>query len=82
MDRDTLPKALVNRGHESETAWYGIDQVLAVVRKSLAGEWQWPKNSRCKYIEVRIDMRSGLCLLRDGHGQMISMEELFRQNQG
>lgn len=76
---DLKPSAIVNEGHASATPWYHLRQVLDVVRASICGEWAWPRNVNCKYIDVRIDMRSGECLIRDRHGKVITMEELTRQ---
>ena len=42
-------------------------------------KWKWGKNSRCKYIELRIDTRSGECQIKDRDGELISLEQLMYQ---
>lgn len=59
--------------------WDKLAVVTEIVAKSLSGEWLWWMNSRCKYINVRIDMRSGDCLITDNHGQRIGPAELRHQ---
>lgn len=41
--------------------------------------WIWTRNPRCKYIDLRIDMRDGDFVLLDRSGQRISIEELEKQ---
>lgn len=41
--------------------------------------WTWTKNTECKYIELRIDMRDGRCIIRNRDGELISLEELKSQ---
>lgn len=60
--------------------WDCVDDVLAVLELARKGEWEWFGNSKCKYIELRIDMRDGYCILRDREGNRISPDELRRQN--
>ncbi len=44
--------------------------------------WNWVKNPTCKYINVRIDMRTGVCRLEDGDGNHITVEQLAKQEGG
>lgn len=55
--------------------WLRLDEVLAVVRDP---GWSWTRNSRCKYVSIRMDTRthSNLCVIYDRHGLAITMEEL------
>lgn len=41
--------------------------------------WQWIKNSRCKYVQLRIDMRDGGFIIQDRHGKRISLDQLKYQ---
>lgn len=43
-------------------------------------DWQWPYNSRCKYVTITVDMRSGICALSDRHNKEIKLEELLKQH--
>ena len=38
--------------------------------------WVWIRNPRCKYIELRIDMRSGDFIIRNRDGEPITFEQL------
>ena len=60
--------------------WDDIRDVLPVLKKSIAGEWNWGRNRKCKYIEVRIDMRDGKCIIKDRHGNRINPEDLRHQD--
>lgn len=53
--------------------------VLPVFQDSLAGRWKWGRNPKCKYIEVRIDMRDGGCIICDKDGNRINPEDLAHQ---
>ena len=63
--------------------WDSIDDVIPVVKASMSKElprkWSWVANSRCKYIELRIDMRDGGCIIKDRKGNRISPAELNYQ---
>lgn len=56
-----------------------IKAVQQTIKDSLSGRWWWAKNSRCKYIDIRIDMRDGKCVLMDRESQRISIEDLQKQ---
>ena len=43
------------------------------------GGWTWIKNSDCKYIQLRIDMRDGGFVICDGEGRRISFDALKYQ---
>lgn len=58
--------------------WVPLSKVMAIIKKS-NGSWWWFKNTRAKYIELRIDMRTFHCTLKDRHGDYISLEELEYQ---
>ena len=53
--------------------------VLPVLKAAQEGRWSWTKNFDCKYIEVRIDMRSGHCIIENRNGQRINPEDLASQ---
>lgn len=60
--------------------WDDIADVLAVLKLIAAGRWCWTKNTRCKYIDVRIDMRSGACIIKDRDGKRILPQDLEHQH--
>lgn len=62
--------------------WDHVDDVLAVIERMRSGEWYWGSNSRCKYIELRIDTRDGGCILRDRESVRISPAQLAKQLNG
>jgi len=44
-----------------------------------SNRWAWFKNSKCKYISLRIDMRDGGFIILDRDDNRISLEELKSQ---
>ncbi len=38
--------------------------------------WSWTKNSECKYIDIRIDMRDGGFILRNRNDKRIELKDL------
>lgn len=44
--------------------------------------WSWIWNTRCKYINLRIDMRDGHCLIFDKDNNPITLEQLEYQIEG
>lgn len=61
--------------------WQHISRFLAVLEKAVRhdGSWEWFANNRCKYVGVRVDMRTGHCTLTDREGLPITFEELEYQ---
>jgi hypothetical protein len=59
--------------------WDHIDDVLPVLEAARTGRWSWLENSMCKYIELRIDMRDGGCVIKDRDGKRIEPEQLRHQ---
>lgn len=53
---------------------------LQRITELLKSEWCWTKNVKCKYIELRIDMRDGHCLIKDRNGTEISIRDLEYQS--
>jgi hypothetical protein len=52
--------------------WHHFNDVVPVLKAAQAGEWHWFENTRCKYIELRIDMRDLGCIIKDREGQRIT----------
>lgn len=59
--------------------WDNIDDFIGVLQAAREGKWQWLWNTRCKYVELRVDMRDGGCIIRDRHGNRIDPKELAYQ---
>jgi len=51
-------------------------QVIEWTQSVCAGEWSWLRNSRCKYVTVRLDTRAGAHALLDRDGHEITLDEL------
>lgn len=58
--------------------WDKWADLASVVDLALARKWSWARNTECKYVDVRIDMRDGGCIIRV-KGKRISPERLAWQ---
>lgn len=59
--------------------WTPIQDILKVILLAQNSGWMWYWNTRCKYVELRIDMRDQCALIRDREGKLISLEQLQYQ---
>jgi hypothetical protein len=59
--------------------WDHVQSFINVLQQMRDGRWTWLRNSRCKYVELRVDMRSGHCIIRDRDGKRINPEDLAFQ---
>jgi len=70
---------------EKNNIWDDIREVFPAIQKALSlrkeYKWSWIRNSRCKYISVRIDMRDGACILMDRNGNRILVKDLLFQHE-
>ena len=64
---------------QAANVWDHVDDALAVIELARAGKWNWCENTQCKYIELRIDMRDGGCIVKDREGKRIDPETLRKQ---
>lgn len=61
--------------------WDDIDDFIKVLQDMRDGKWLWCySNFDNKYIELRVDMRDGGCIIKNGNGDRISPEQLAYQN--
>lgn len=60
-------------------AWDSIDDFIAVLEQMRAGKWKWVYNSKCKYVDLRVDMRDGACIIKDLEGRRIDPKDLAYQ---
>ena len=56
--------------------WVSLSEVIDVLNDP---EWEWWRNSKCKYLVIRLDMRDGKCLISDRNGKPLTVEELKAQ---
>jgi len=59
-----------------------IDHVVPIVELARRHKWFWfanPLREKVKYITVRIDMRTGHCIILDADGKRINPEDLAHQ---
>ena len=59
--------------------WVPVSELVEHIQKALDNGWVWYKNSRCKYVSVRIDTRDGHSILCDRDGKVITLEEFDKQ---
>jgi len=76
MEKD--PNLTVNE-KAAMNLWDHLDDFLVVYNKMKEDDWQWYKNTDCKYVDLRIDMRDGGCIIRNGSGKRISPGQLAWQ---
>ena len=59
-----------------------IDRIMLVLARSRDGRWSWARTAKCecKYIDVRIDMRTGDCIILNRESEIITIEQLEEQN--
>ncbi len=60
--------------------WGSINPVLSFIDLVLQKKWRWIKNSKCKYVNLRIDTRDLSCIIEDRHGNEITIEQLLEQS--
>lgn len=41
--------------------------------------WSWVRNSKCKYVSLRFDMRDGAFVIQDKEGNRVYLEDLQYQ---
>jgi hypothetical protein len=73
QDPETL-----QRMRETNT-WHSFNEVVPILKAAQAGTWHWYENTRCKYIELRIDMRDLGCIIKDREGLRITLQTLAYQ---
>lgn len=60
--------------------WDRLFEVLPTIEAAKNGKWSWMNNGQCKYIDLRIDMRTGHCILSDRDGKRINPEDFSKQS--
>lgn len=63
----------------ADNIWDHLSQIFPILKSARKGQWSWLNNGRCKYIDLRIDMRTGHCILSDKDGTRINPEDFAKQ---
>jgi hypothetical protein len=64
---------------EENNIWNHLDDFLNVYNAMLQGKWKWINNSDCKYVDLRIDMRDGGCIIMNRDHKRITPNQLSKQ---
>ena len=62
--------------------WHKIEELyplMQLVISLITGKWSWARNMRCKYINIRIDMRDGGFVLLNRDRERLSTKDLQYQ---
>lgn len=82
MSAELAAGDLTLKQKQAANVWDHVDDALAVIELARAGRWSPYENMACKYIELRIDMRDGGCLIRNAAGERIDPADLRKQHSG
>ena len=69
----------IEKNRDKSNLWDQLEDFLVVYNKMKAKEWVWFKSMDCKYVDLRIDMRDGGCIIKNIDGVRISPEQLAWQ---
>jgi len=64
---------------ERLNVWDHLKDFIKVFKLMKENKWSWIYNPECKYVELRIDMRNGGCLIKDRRGNRIDPKDLEYQ---
>lgn len=59
--------------------WDRFEDFLNVYKLMKEKKWEWSCNPKCKYVNLRIDMRDGGCIIMDRDGNRIDPKDLEYQ---
>ena len=76
--RDRNGKISLDR-KEADNIWDSLEDFLDVYTLMKKGKWQWVYNSECKYVDLRVDMRDGGCIIKNREGKRIPPHKLKHQ---
>jgi hypothetical protein len=63
----------------ASNTWDNVQDFIRVLQMSRDGRWVWFRNTQCKYVNLRVDMRTGACLIMDRDGKRIDPSDLEYQ---
>lgn len=79
QNQNTIVPGLTAIEKTKQNIWDHFGPVLKVLKKASQGKWTWTQNTQCKYIDLRIDMRTGHCILKNRNGDRINIEDFEKQ---
>ena len=55
-----------------------IERVVEIAKQNRGddGYWSWVMNTDCKYLNIRVDMRDGGCIVTDREGKRVGIDAL------
>lgn len=56
--------------------WHPLQEVIDLLKAQTDGRWHWGLDMPLKYLEVRIDVRDGNCIIRDRDGNRVSIQRI------
>lgn len=56
--------------------WVPIGDLFEIINNP---DWAWSLNTRCKYLNIRLDTRTHHCIVEDRNGVPITLDELRYQ---
>ncbi len=77
--KQTYPNFTYEGDTDPSVTWFPLADILPTLKAVEEGLWKRYRNSRCKYVELRIDMRDLTCLIRDRDGKFINLHQLTVQ---
>jgi len=79
LDNNYKGSSLPLKDKKENNTWDSIDDFNKVLKRMRAGKWIWYKNSQCKYVDLRVDMRDGGCIIMDRDHVRIDPKDLEKQ---
>lgn len=76
---DTRDLHCIREEVEEVEGKYPVNEILEVLYTK---KWVWWKNSRCKYLRLKVNTATKMCLIFDRKGTEITMEEFKHQAGG
>ena len=70
---------LTTKERSAMNLWDKFEDFLKVYSAMKKNEWLWIRNTECKYVELRIDMRDGGCIIMNRDSERIGPDRLAYQ---
>lgn len=77
QDGAARPMSLAEK--QATNTWDNVQDFIKVLQAMRCGQWWWFNNPECKYVELRVDMRDGGCVIKNRHGVRIDPTTLAKQ---
>lgn len=62
--------------------WDRLEDFLEILRAAKRGAWVWWRNSKFKYVNIRVDMRDGRCVFIDDDKKRVDINDIRYQYEG